>query len=269
MSTSQTGIIFNIQRYAIHDGPGIRLVVFFKGCPLRCWWCHNPEGQRLEPEIVKKNIVLDDNAQLLEEEVLGKSMTVQEVMTEIQKDILFFDESGGGVTFSGGEPLKQPEFLKALLKSCKKQEIRTALDTSGYAPPEIFQSIIDNVDLFLYDLKIMDDTIHRKYTGISNRNILKNLQTLSRKGKPVFVRFPVIPNITDTRKNIIDMIAFMTDLKAIQQINLLPYHRIAEGKYETLHKENRMARIMSPSPEQMEVLKQQFEQHGLKAKIGG
>lgn len=269
MQLSLTGIIFNIQRYAVHDGPGIRLIVFFKGCPLRCWWCHNPEGLQVDPEIVKKNIVLDDQAQLLEEEVVGKSMTVPEVMTEIEKDLLFFDESGGGVTFSGGEPLKQPEFLKTLLKSCKNQEIHTALDTSGYASPEVFQALIDTVDLFLYDLKIMDDLTHRKYTGVSNRMILENLRTLSQRGKPVFIRFPVIPNITDTRKNILDMLAFMADLKTIQQINLLPYHRIAAGKYEKLQKENKMVGVASPSKEHLKALKQEFEQHGFRTKIGG
>ena len=269
MRTSPTGIIFNIQRYAIHDGPGIRLIVFFKGCPLRCWWCHNPEGQRVEPEIVKKNIVLDDHAQLVEEEVLGNPMTVPEVMTEIEKDLLFFDESGGGVTFSGGEPLRQAEFLNALLECCKNQEIHTALDTSGHASPEVFQAIIDNVDLFLYDLKIMDDTIHRKYTGVSNRNILKNLQTVAEKGKPVFIRFPVIPTITDTRENIIDILAFMADLNTIQQINLLPYHRIAEGKYEHLQKENKMAGVRPPSEEHINALKKEFEKHGFRVKIGG
>ncbi len=266
MRTSQTGIVFNIQRYAVHDGPGIRVTVFLKGCPLRCWWCHNPESLRMEPESIFPSW---EGQGVDKETILGKTMTVQEVMTEIEKELIFFDESGGGVTFSGGEPLMQPEFLKAMLECCHKQEIHTALDTSGYAPPHVLQSIIDHVDLFLYDLKIMDDTIHWKYTGVSNRMILENLQTLSRRGKLVFIRFPVIPNITDTQKNIIDMRVFLTDLKSIQQINLLPYHRIAEGKYEKLQQENKMAGVTPPSEEQLNGLKKEFEKHGFRVTIGG
>jgi pyruvate formate lyase activating enzyme len=252
MGESTTGMIFNIQRYSIHDGPGIRTTVFLKGCPLRCWWCHNPESQRLEPE-----------------SVFGKTMMVQAVMTEIEKDVLFFDESGGGVTFSGGEPLMQPEFLQALLESCKQQDIHTAIDTSGYAAPEILHAIIPLVDLVLYDLKIMDDASHRKYTGVSNHSILANLHKITESRKPVWIRFPVIPNITDTRQNVLDMITFLADRKNIQQINLLPYHRIAEGKYQTLQQEYKMAGVLPPLEDQLQALQAEFAQHGFQVKIGG
>jgi len=263
------GIVFNIQRYAVHDGPGIRVTVFLKGCPLRCWWCHNPESRRKEPETIRHKVVLEGSPKLSEEEVIGKTMTVQEVMREIEKEVVFFDESGGGVTFSGGEPLMQPEFLKAVLECCNEQEIHTAIDTTGYAPSDIFQSVIDYVDLFLYDLKLIDEDLHRKYTGVSNKLILENLGTLSERRKKIAIRFPVIPHITDTEKNIIDILKFVTNLNGIQQIHLLPYHRIAEGKYQQFHLENKMAGVMPPSAEKLEALKQQFEQSGLKAQIGG
>lgn len=266
-----TGIIFNIQRYAIHDGPGIRTTVFFKGCPLRCWWCHNPESLRLEPETVKKSHVVCDGVEVTEEEVFGKVMDVSEVVREIEKEVLFFDESGGGVTISGGEPMMQADFLSDLLTQCKKRDLHVALDTSGYTTAEMLQAILPNVDLFLYDLKLMDSNAHRTYTGVSNQKILDNLLMLSEQRKPIFIRVPVIPGITDTRENIVQMREFLATLngESIRQINLLPYHRIAEGKYALLHKENKMAGVQSPTDEQMRALQQEFQQHGFLTKIGG
>ena len=266
---SQSGIVFNLQRYSVHDGPGIRMTVFLKGCPLSCWWCHNPESQQIQPETIKKNLKLDSDTQICEAETIGKTMTVSEVMREIKKEVIFFDESGGGVTFSGGEPLMQPQFLKAVLEQCREQEIHTALDTTGYASAETFQSIIDHVQLFLYDLKLIDDRAHRQYTGVSNKFPLDNLQRLAERGKNIWIRFPVIPTVTDTEENIKDVLHIVTHLKGIQQVNLLPYHRIADGKYQKLHQENRMGEIEPPSDERMEALQYQFEQHGLKVKIGG
>ena len=264
-----TGTIFNIQRYAIHDGPGIRVTVFLKGCPLRCWWCHNPESQCKHIESVQHTTVLDDNSRIVEEGNIGNVMTVTDVMREIEKDRIFFDESGGGVTFSGGEPLMQPEFLKVLLKQCKEEELHTVLDTTGYASPEIFDAIFDDVDLFLYDLKLIDDALHRQYTGVSNVLILENLQQLSQQGKPLWIRFPVIPGITDTQKNILDILDCITNIQSIEQMHLLPYHRIGEGKYQRFRLENKMAGVVPPSKEQMQALKEQFEHHGLTVKIGG
>ena len=264
-----TGTIFNIQRYAIHDGPGIRVTVFLKGCPLRCWWCHNPESQRKNIESVQHSTMLDDNSCIVEEENIGNVMRVTDVMWEIEKDRIFFDESGGGVTFSGGEPLMQPEFLKTLLEQCKEEELHTVLDTTGYASPEIFDSIFDDVDLFLYDLKLIDDALHYQYTGVSNALILENLQKFSQQKKPLWIRFPVIPGITDTQKNIIDILDCITNIQGIEQINLLPYHRIGEGKYQRFLLENKMAGVVPPSKEQMQTLKAEFEQHGFTVKIGG
>ena len=151
-------MIFDIKRFAVHDGPGIRCTVFLKGCLAHCWWCHNPESQLLEPEMTTKKQTLDGRS-FVEKEIVGKIMSVGEVMTEIKKDTIYYDESGGGVTLSGGEPLMQAEFLSALVKSCRKEKIHTALDTSGYASTEILRSLIDLIDLYLFDIKIINDEL--------------------------------------------------------------------------------------------------------------
>ncbi|GAK53160.1 glycyl-radical enzyme activating family protein [Candidatus Moduliflexus flocculans] len=253
-----SGTIFNLQRYAVHDGPGIRITVFLKGCPLRCWWCHNPESQRREIETFAQT-----------DRQIGREMTVDALLREIEKERVFFDESGGGVTFSGGEPLMQPEFLRAALQACQQREIHTALDTSGYAPADIFDATIELVDLCLFDLKLIDDQRHREYTGVSNAPILSNLRALSQRGKPLWLRLPIIPGITDTEKNLVDILALLPDITTIQQINLLPYHRIADGKYQRLLVANKMAGVESPSSERMDALKTHFETSGISVKIGG
>jgi pyruvate formate lyase activating enzyme len=252
-----SGVIFDIKRFAIHDGRGIRTTVFFKGCPLNCHWCHNPESQKKEPEETPAK------------KTIGQRVSVDEVMAEIEKDILFYDESGGGVTFSGGEPLLQVLFLKALLDECKKRDIRTILDTSGYAASHIFDSIIDKVDLFHYDLKLMDNELHRKYTGVTNRQINENLKTLSRRKKNVVIRFPVIPGITDTPENLTEISEFISSLKGINKIDLLPYHRTAADKYRRLNKEYLLDGLIPPAKKEMTELKDYFTALGFKVKIGG
>ncbi|MCP4401744.1 MAG: glycyl-radical enzyme activating protein [bacterium] len=264
-----SGVVFNIQRYSVHDGPGIRVTVFFKGCSLRCWWCHNPESQEVQPECVKQIVKLDEDSYVTEDELIGKVMTVAEVIREIEKEQLFLDESGGGVTFSGGEPFMQPEFLNALLRACRKREIHSAVDTTGYAPPEVFESILDDVDLFLYDLKLIDDELHRKYTGVSNEGILQNLQTLAEYRKAVAIRFPVIPGITDTERNIADILRLIGPMSNIQRIHLLPFHKIAEGKYQKFGLENKLRDLKAPASERMEELRQQFQQLSFSVQIGG
>ncbi|UCH92152.1 MAG: glycyl-radical enzyme activating protein [Candidatus Aminicenantes bacterium] len=248
------GIIFDIKRFAIHDGPGIRTTVFLKGCPMKCPWCHNPEGQKKCPERGWNNG---------KKEIIGEKRSVDEVMREIDKEVVFYDESKGGVTFSGGEPLVQPKFLQALLQECRKRDIHTTLDTTGYVSPRIFKSIIDKVDLFLYDLKIMDEQTHIRYTGVSNRPVIENLRILSKKGKKVIIRFPVIPGITDTKENIKKLGTFVASLKNIDEIDLLPYHRTAEGKYRHLKKENKMKEmaVMPPTDEQMNKIQRLFEKY--------
>jgi len=265
----EKGLIFNIQRYAIHDGPGIRVNIFFKGCPMRCWWCHNPESLKPEKEIIEKRKILDKNITIKENETVGKEMTVSEVLSEIGKEIPFFDESGGGVTFSGGEPLMQVDFLNAILEKCKERDIHTVLDTSGYAPPRVFISVVDKVDIILYDLKFINEELHKKYTGVSNINVLENLKYLSEKRKNVIIRFPVIPGITIIEENIKNIAEFVVTLKGIEEINLLPYHKLAEEKYKIFCLENKMSGVNPLSDEEMIEVKVKFEKFGFNVKIGG
>ncbi|MCK4836129.1 MAG: glycyl-radical enzyme activating protein [Candidatus Aminicenantes bacterium] len=260
------GIIFDIKRYAIHDGPGIRSTVFFKGCPLRCWWCHNPEG--LRPEIEKILIEPGDKSGQ-QYRIIGEEKTVKSVMDEITGEVLFFDESGGGVTFSGGEPLMQPDFLKALLFFCQKSGIHTAVDTSGYAPYDIIESIIDMVDLFLYDLKFLDPELHAKYTGMDNRLIISNLKKLDGRAKKIIIRFPIIPEITGSKKNVEQISQFIASLHHTRDIDLLPYHQFAQKKYQRLNIINRMKAIPEPLPPQLlEEIKHHFESRGFRVNHG-
>ncbi len=300
------GIIFDIKRYAIHDGPGIRTTVFMKGCPLRCIWCHNPESQSMSFEIMYmeykcihcytcvhtctyKLIYFDDfgvqhidrdkctycgicteNCPAGALEFVGRKITVEELMKEIEKDITLYDSSRGGVTFSGGEPLMQPEFLKEALIECKKIGVHTALDTSGYAPREVLKSIMDHVDLFLYDIKLYDSKEHKKYTGVPNEIIKENLRFLvtSGRGKDIILRFPVIPTITDKDENIEGWKKFIMELEGIKEINLLSYHDVSE-KFRRLGREYKMQVHESPSEDKMKEIKEKFEEIGLHVKIGG
>ena len=306
MSKNQIkGLIFDIKRYAIHDGSGIRTTVFMKGCPLKCWWCHNPEGISSSKDLIYfeykcircktcvhvcpvSAIAFEGEKQVINRaacikcgacadscptgalKLVGYEITVEELMKEIEKDIILYDHSGGGVTFSGGEPLFQPLFLKEALKECKKRDIHTALDTSGYASPEVFESLMDHVDLFLYDLKLLDDKEHQKYTGVSNKIIKKNLITLVKKGrgKDTIIRFPVIPGITDTKKNINMLLNFVSYLKEINEIDILPFHDVSE-KYSRLGKKYKMKIYTAPSEEKLKYIKEKLEENGFYVKIGG
>jgi len=263
------GLIFDIRRFTIHDGPGIRTTVFFKGCNLQCWWCHNPESQCFRPEETSRSIILD-NKTFLRKEIAGTWMTVEEVMHEIVKDRVFYDESYGGVTLSGGEPLLQPVFLSALMDELKTHEINITLDTSGYSPSDDFRSILDKPDLFLFDVKILEDSDHLKYTGVSNRIILKNLLLLCKKEKKVILRFPVVPGITDSRKNIDGLKGLLGKIKEhVQEIDLLPYHPAAAGKYRRFRIGNRLEGLQDVKMEKLEELKKEIGEVGIKVKIGG
>lgn len=285
------GLVFDIRRFTIHDGPGIRTTVFFKGCPLSCWWCHNPESQDFKSEQSIRNLLLEGK-RFKHTETTGKFMTVTEVMTEVERDRIFYEESGGGVTFSGGEPMMQESFLYALLHAAKAKGIHSTLDTSGYANPKAMQHIAPLVDLFLYDLKLIDDKLHRKYTGVSNRTILENLEYLFHSGKQVILRFPVVPGLTDTRENINQIKALLanyiknptvinranppsnkpnhliSDFTNLQ-INLLPYHSIAKEKYRRFGKNNLMDGVQDLRREDLLYLKKEFEKMGLTVVIGG
>ncbi len=270
----QSGTIFDIKKYSINDGPGIRTTVFFSGCPLSCLWCHNPESQSLKPELLYRAgrcllcgdcikvcpegaISLGDDSRLVitdrqkctrcqtcvticysgAREFSGRGMNLREVMAVIERDIPFFDESHGGVTFSGGEPLMQPTFLSTLLKACRAQEIHTVVDTSGFANWNVFEQIRKDVDLFLYDLKHMDSTRHQEVTGVPNDVILANLRRLSEAGAKCIVRIPLIPGINDDEKNLLESGELLASLSHIESVELMGYHDIAQAKYEALGRE--------------------------------
>lgn len=201
--------------------------------------------------------------------LLGREVTVEEIMVEIEKDRVFYDESGGGVTFSGGEPLGQHVFLDGLLDASIKAGIATALETCGYGSWNVVRKIMDKVDLFLYDLKLMDGEEHQRYTGVSNGQILSNLTKLDSEKKNIVIRFPVIPGITDTERNIDLMVKFLGSLKTVREIDFLPYNKLGKGKYEKLNRQNRLVNLEPPSYERLRQLSESFKAGGLKVKIGG
>ncbi len=264
------GYIFDIKKYSIHDGPGIRTTVFLKGCPLNCWWCHNPESQKIEPEaFLGCTFRWSMDYSNGNRNVIGKEVFVDEVMHEIEKDLPFYEESSGGATFSGGEPMLQVDFLHALLEECKIKNISTAIDTTGYAPFEQYEKIYDVTGIFLYDLKLMDDEKHIRYTGVSNKIIHENLRRLSSNGKKVVLRLPIIPGITDTNENVDHTINFISTLKNISEVDILPFHRTANSKYEKMKKENKLPNIEPPTTDEMNELKDKFSTLGVTVKIGG
>lgn len=249
-----SGFISNIQRFTIHDGPGIRLTVFFQGCPLSCWWCHNPE---CIPDFRNHN-----NPDT-------KQYTGKQLLEEIKKELVFMDESGGGVTFSGGEPLMQPEFLRQMLTVCREEEIHTTVDTSGFTSQSIFESILDLPDLFLFDLKIIDNESHRKYTGVSNQQILKNLAILDKHNKNVIIRIPLVPGITDTKENIDDILHLLSEMHNLKEVNLLPYHAMAESKYIRLNMPYKLSGVREADDRKNKEIKELFTGAGFNVRIGG
>jgi pyruvate formate lyase activating enzyme len=266
-----TGIIFDLKRFAIHDGPGIRTTIFFKGCPLHCEWCHNPESHKLLPEKfdgcnVRRGL---NHALSSKYDEVGKEVSVEDLIMEVEKDRIFYDESGGGVTFSGGEPLMQPDFLQVLLTICNESRIHTVVDTSGYSSKDALQKLIDLPDLFLFDLKMMNDELHTKYTGVSNKRIHQNLKTIDDAGKDIFIRIPVVPGITDSIENLIATRELISTLNNVLEIDLLPYHRAGEGKYKKFSKENKLDSIVIPENGNLERIKKIFSELNCKVKIGG
>jgi len=263
------GIVFDIKRFAIHDGPGIRTTVFLKGCPLRCWWCHNPESQDVKSESDLKKILLD-GISFDKTEIVGKLMSVEAVMEIVGKESVFYVESGGGVTFSGGEPMLQPEFLTRLLKASKDKGFHTAVDTSGFAKTEHFKEILGLTDLFLFDLKHTNDSKHKKFTGVSNELILHNLSFLTENGAHVIIRIPLIPGINTDKNEIDRMIKLLNSFDGkIKEIHLLPYHDIAKNKYRRFEKENKLINLPGLEKSQVNNIKLNFENAGFKVKIGG
>ena len=289
MKDKVKGMIFNIQHYSLHDGPGIRTTVFFKGCPLKCWWCHNPESLDFNRQTVYNNEKCigckmcnqDENVDLQELkienidkcptealETVGSEYTVDMLMKEILKDQVFFEQSSGGVTFSGGEPLGQSEFLLQVLKECKERKLHIAVDTTGFVKWEKLEPLLEYIDLYLYDIKFVDNKAHKKYTGVSNQLILDNLKRLTDMDKRIFLRMPIIPGVNDEAQYIEEACEMISSLR-VEQLNLLPYHNIAKGKYERLNEDYKLLELKEPSAERMIELKIKFESYGIKTFIGG
>ncbi len=250
------GTIFNIQRFSIHDGPGTRTTIFFKGCPLACWWCHNPEG--------RSSAIEERNGQ-----TIGREISADELMDEILKDRILYEESGGGVTFSGGEPLAQPAFLEEMLRRCREHGIHTAIDTSGYVSKASLRKALPLADLFLFDLKIMDPVKHLRYTDVSNTEIIDNLEYLLSKKARVIVRIPVIPGITFTAENLDQIAGYLRQFDPRPEVNLLPFHRIGESKYNRYNIKYRMPSKKEPNLKDIVSLSTTFEKEGIPVKIGG
>ena len=263
------GIVFNIQKFSVNDGPGIRTTVFLKGCPLSCIWCHNPESKRAYPELMytadkcvmcgkcanvcPKNVHSFENGKHIlarencvgggkcEEECLyeavevaGKEKSVDEVIEEVLKDKIFYETSNGGVTLSGGEPLLQYEFSLEVLKRAKQEGLHTAIETCGYTSEERIREIAQYVDLFLFDYKITNADLHKKYTGVSNEKIINNLRVLNSMGKQIILRCPIIPGINDTEEHFLGVCNIANELDCVLEINVEPYHPLGKSKAEKL-----------------------------------
>jgi len=259
--------IFDMQRTSFVDGPGIRTTVFFKGCNLRCRWCHNPESQKAEKEILfyknkctgcgrckdlnaeDENFICYNDAK----EICGKEYTTDAVFSEIVQDKSFYETSGGGVTFSGGECMLHIDFLCEILKKCKENGIHTAVDTAGNVPWEYFEKVIPYTDLFLYDIKVMDSEVHKEHVGVTNSLILDNLEKLLNSKACVWVRVPVVPGVNDTEEEMKNIKAFFETNGYPEKVELLPYHAMGEHKYEALGKATQKFDI--PDEEKMEKLK--------------
>jgi pyruvate formate lyase activating enzyme len=264
------GLIFSVKRYSIHDGPGIRVTFFMKGCPLGCIWCHNPEGISPFPEKVERtNKVGGKSFNTIEE--VGKYFTAKDIIDILDKERVFINQSGGGVTFSGGEPMLQSDFLLEALKACKANGYHTAVDTAGYSSPENYRAIIPFTDLFLFDLKHLDDIRHIEMTGVSNKLILENSRFLSENAQEIMFRIPVIPGINDDSIDMKRMKEFISDTKSgsLTKINLLPYHKIGSSKYKRFNRINKMEGVEPPTKEEMNLLKEMLSDIGVKVKIGG
>lgn len=298
------GCVFDIKKYAIHDGPGIRTTVFFKGCPLRCRWCHNPESWKTSPEpsfrrgrcvqcgrcetvCQSQAITFPDGYPVTNvekcilcgactteclagaREIVGRQMTVPEVMAEIRKDVIFYDESGGGATFSGGEPLMQPDFLLALLNQCRAEGIHTAVDTTCHAKGELMRRVAGATDLLLCDIKHMDSDRHERYTGVPNKLILDNLGAIAKAGKRMIVRIPIIPGFNDDEANIENTARFVQSLRTVGRIDILPYNRGGLEKSVRLTAGFDLMKGESPSDKQMADIENTLREYGFKVTIGG
>lgn len=296
------GTVFNIQRYSLHDGPGIRTIPFLKGCPLACKWCSNPESQKPQPEIMyqKSNCIhcgkcfeacrygalSKENPYMVDRDrcvacgacaevcptnalvLKGKKMTVWEVIHELQKDENIYRRSDGGITLSGGESLSQPKFTRELLRACKERGWHTAIETTGMTTKEIIESVMPFVDLALTDIKIINPSIHKNVTGVDNQIILENLIRISNLTKTI-VRIPVIPNVNDNIEAIREIAEFTKLMKNINEIHLLPYHNFGENKYNLLGRIYPLHGVKELPKDKINLLKQEIEKFDIACQIGG
>ena len=300
-------LVFNIQKFSTHDGDGVRTTIFFKGCPLKCRWCHNPESQRYEKELIfhhnkcvvcgkcvvkcpqQANSVVDGKLVFDRDkctacgvctdwcikearEIAGKEYTVDELVKEAKKDQIFYEQSGGGVTLSGGEVMAQNiDYIEQLCKRLHREGISVFIDTSGYTKYENLKRLIPFADVFLYDIKAIDSEEHKDYIGVDNALILENLVKLSNDGAGIYARLPIIGKVNATDEYINSVIRFLEDNHVkVQQVNLLPYHDIGKGKYASLDRPYDEASMVKPDKELMEHFKAMFEEHGFtKVLIGG
>lgn len=284
------GIVFNIQRFSVHDGPGIRTTVFLKGCTLNCAWCHNPESIDPKPQlqyfkekdtgcktcekVCPKGIKLQDEIPALNSncdacgicaedcpndarKIAGKEMTAEEVMEEVLKDKQYYENSGGGITLSGGEPLHQPDFAAELFRLAKEQGLHTTLDTAGNVPWSAFEKVLPYLDLVLLDLKIMDNELHRKYTGHSNTRIHENAKKLFETGIPINIRIPVIGGVNDTVENARATAEFIRGYDNIIEVKLLPYHSLGLDKAKSIGMEQQ--EFPSPNNDLIAELAKEFD----------
>lgn len=299
----ERGLIFNIQRFSVNDGPGLRTIIFLKGCPLRCLWCSNPESQHQYEELMFNNkncigchncenvceydaIKFDDIYRIDKLRCIncnkcidvcyanalvnvGENKTVGEVLEIIKKDSVQFRRSGGGVTLSGGEPLMQPKFSKELLKACKESLINTAIETTAFAESSAINEVFPWVDLALIDIKNINDEKHKKYVGQSNKKILKNIKLIDSLCKNIIIRVPIIPNFNCDEESIREIARFSKSLNNLVEIHILPYHKLGVNKYECLGRDYKMqGDITTPNKETMEKLKNVIEKEGVKCNIG-
>ena len=267
---SAKALIFDIRRFTVHDGPGIRTTIFFKGCPMSCVWCHNPESISPHQETVVKRVIFDGR-EIERRETIGQFYSAEELIGEIMKDRVFFDESDGGVTFSGGEPLMQHLFLKEAIIACRENGIHVALDTSGHASEKIFREIVSLTNLVLFDIKETDEARHIKATGVSRKAIMHHLEWLAGTNIETILRVPVVPGYTFNENFIRSLEQLMTSVKSnnIRQIDLLPYHATAAHKYERCGYRNRMGNTQTLEKKELLPMKAELEKTGWVVTIGG
>ena len=256
---AKVGRIFNIQRFSIHDGPGIRTIVFFKGCAMRCAWCCNPESQAFEIESMQEGG---------KEKIVGRDVTVDEIMPEILADMPYYRRSGGGVTLSGGEVLCQASFAAELLAECKAAGLHTAIESAASLPYSKIEQLLPYLDLYLMDIKHMDPKKHKEYTGLSNELILENARRVAKSGVELIIRTPVVPTFNDTEEDIRAISKFARAIGS-REYHLLPYHRLGSDKYAGLSRNYSMKEIEPPSREKMEYLLSVAKESGIKCQIGG